>query len=219
MTKTIIAATGIMLALLAGCSSTASTSAGGGAAGGGKDPCSLLTDDQLTKAFGQPPSSRAPSTAGINGCKWLFANDNASLNVYLAAAGEVEPRIAGNDSVPDVGDKAGWSPDTGVMFAVAGDKGLHVILGIGITGVGSPEHKAREKAAGISVTRNAFAALGLGKADDSTVPGAEAKKTTAPPATTETSERADPSETTEPSEPAEPSDPAEPEQTTETPEN
>lgn len=158
MTKTIIAATGIMLALLAGCSSTSGAAEGTAASGGDKDPCSLLTDDQLTEAFGQAPSSHQPSISGLNGCKWLFPNDSANLSVFVASAGEIEPRIT-TDSVPDVGDKASWSPDTGVMFAIAGGKGLHVMVTVGVSNAGSPEHKAQEKAAGISVTRNAFAAL------------------------------------------------------------
>jgi hypothetical protein len=132
--------------------------------------------------------------------------------VFVASAGEIEPRISGTDPVSDVGDKAGWSTDAGVMFAVAGGKGLHVIVGVGVSNGGSAEHKAWEKAAGISVTRNAFAALGLGKPDDSTVPTGAAKQTTTPPASSA-------EKTTEPAESSDPAEPSEPEETTETPEN
>jgi hypothetical protein len=196
MRKTLVAATGIALALVAGCSSgkdKGGAPAGPAAAPGGKDTCGLVSDDQLTKAFGQKPSSHQASNDITNGCKWLFPNDNASLHIYVSN-GAPDPRITekGAEPVPGIGDKAGWHTEAGVMFAVAGSTNLQVIVGIGTADISSPQHAEREKQAGISVTRNAFASLGVGKPDDETVPG---------PSVTSTSPATGPSETSSPDTP------------------
>jgi hypothetical protein len=201
MRKTLVAATGIALAMVAGCSSDKGGGAPAtpGAAPGGKDTCSLVSDDQLTKAFGQKPNSHQASNDITNGCKWLFPNDNASLHIYLAKSGDISPRMndKGQEPVSGVGDKAVWSTDAGVMFATGGSYGLQVIVGVGVSNAGSAEHKDREKQAGISVTRNAFAGLGIGKPDDQTIPGPSVTSTS--PTTSEPSETSSPEPpTTEP---------------------
>lgn len=205
MRKTIVAATGIALAMVAGCSSSKGGGTPGaaapGAAPGGKDTCSLVTDDQLTKAFGQKPNSHQASNDITNGCKWLFPNDNASLHIYVSN-GKPDARLdeKGSEPVPGIGDRAVWSKDAGVMFAVSGSTNLQVIVGIGTADISSPQHADREKQAGISVTRNAFASLGIGKPDDETVPRPSVSSTASSgPSESSTSEPPT-SETTSPDE-------------------
>ena len=206
MRKSIVVVSGVTLALLAGCGSDK----GGGtppSGSSGGDPCRVLTDDQVAKAYGTKPKEHTVSKLGTNGCKWTFDDSLTSLTVYSGPKSDFEARVGEQDheSVSGVGDRAGWAKDAGVLFVVGGNYGLQIIIGIGGTNLGSTEHKDREKQAAISIARNALAALGVGKGDDATVPTEKTTETSKPDKTTETTEpkTTEPDETTETTEPAE----------------
>lgn len=214
MRKSIVVVSGVTLALLAGCGSEKVGGGTPGAPSGGGDPCRVLTDDQVAKAYGTKPKEHAVSKLGTNGCKWTFEDSLTSLTVYSGPKSDFEARVGEQDheSVSGVGDRAGWAKDAGVLFVVGGSYGLQIIIGIGGTNLGSAEHKDREKQAAVSIARNALAALGVGKGDDATVPAEKTTETTVtlkPGKTTETTEP----KTTEPSDTTDTTETTEPEET------
>src|SRR6266545_1979110 len=128
MRKSIVMVSGVTLALLAGCGSDNKGGAGTPPASSGGDPCRVLTDDQVAKAFGTKPTSHAVGNLGANDCKWTFEDSLTSLSVLSGPKSDYEPRIEekGHESVSGVGDRAGWAKDAGVLFVVGGNYGLQI---------------------------------------------------------------------------------------------
>ena len=76
------------------------------------DPCKLLTQTQVSQAFGEhaPPARPQPSAPDNQICGWLNASRSKTLYVMIASQNTMPPPWR-KAAVPvhDVGDKALWS--------------------------------------------------------------------------------------------------------------
>jgi len=221
----IVIVSGVTLALLAGCGSDkggSGNSLPGGSSGGDKEPCSVLTDDQVKKAIGKAPKAHTPNTAikPTVSCKWTTDEDGVSLDVTLYGKGSPVPPIDKEPWVPidGLGDKSAFSDVGPVVYASAGGQGIQVLPGPALTDEEKNDRKARtakQKEAGISAARDVLATLGLGsKGGDAPTKTTEPTSKTGSPETTITLKP--PTKTTEPSETSETTETSEPDETTET---
>ncbi len=84
----------------------------GPGAAGPLDPCTLLTQAQVSRAFGEraTPAQRQPAAAGHPICGWLNASQSKTLYVMVASRSTLPPPWW-KTAVPvhGVGDKALWS--------------------------------------------------------------------------------------------------------------
>lgn len=204
MRKLITIVAGVTLALLAACGSDdkdgGSGSGGGPGAAGDKDPCTLLTDDQVKKALGAAPKSHTLNQQAkpIVSCKWVTDDPEVSLDLSIGPANGYTPPSLDDrktwEPVDGVGDKAAFSSAGPIFFVVGGGYGVQLLPGPVLTDEEKKDSDARDeknKQAGISAAKDVMAALGAGPKDDS-----KPKATTKPTSTRPTSKPND-SDTTE----------------------
>jgi hypothetical protein len=226
MRKTIVvvaSSTLATLALLAGCGSD--NKSGGNALPGSpstdRDPCGLLTDDQVAKAIGRTPKAHTPDlqTKPVVSCKWTTDVQDVDLHVAVGpAAGYTPPNLDKPpwEPVTGIGDKAAFSKTGPVLFTTGGGYGVQILPGPELT-----DEEKNDKTAGIETTKQAaitaardvLAALGAGSKADAPAP-----KTTEPSTKKSSPKTTEPTETSEPktTEPEETTITLEPPETTET---
>lgn len=220
----IVVVSGVTLALLAGCGSDNKSAGLPGASTSDRDPCTLLTDEQVGKAIGRAPKAHKTftETKPVLSCEWTTDSDEVKLHVSVGPAAGYTPPGLDKDpwkKVDGLGEKAAFSETGPVLFVVAGGNGIQILPGAELTEEETGDKDARvakKKEAAITAAKDVLASLGVGpKSDPKTDKTTRTTKPTSRPETTKTTPSDDTSATETPETP-ETSETTEPEDTTET---